>query len=965
MKRFFTHPFWPHALFWGWNSLFILFMTLGFTPLLLVELIGAVRDGWIPAGYVVLGSAMVLIPIASVAIGAGLLRKSPGRLFMFGYGVEGPLMVILAARFFAFNELTPPVMLLMVTAVTGAAALLWRLLDAKIDTRGTLPALAQLAGMTALIAVGGYVSIALAFYAPLIGAGALRLIGQALAEIGRGATYGFDRAMVSALSGLMFMVLGMTLAAFSATLFVVMPLALPLIYARNAIGAIRHAAARIGAPVTCAITGMLLTGLIATFVLLNRQPQHAAFDTLEAVSNGSLPPSSALAQQDDIRNGLLNAYLAAQRYTSAVGDVRHIHDGYRDLLSLPESSAEAIQQVYSAVYRPMLYEPVTSNISTTIEARNPWENVSLRRDSDRAAQLYAQFFDQPINKGEREAVVAAVRATWDRNRATEAWQAVDDREVFLREQALTVTEGEGWADVELYEVYENLTPRREEVVYYFSMPESAVVTGVWLGTTPDRSQRFAFTVSPRGAAQSLYRNEVRQNRDPALVEQIGPRQYRLRVFPIEPPEIRWTRAAMTPNTSIARPMHLWLTWRVLADGSGNAAGYVMPRIAEKRNVFWTSASVRTVNGAARPAGDDEWLPARVAATKPVALEARRVDFPGGQSVIATPYVSGDASAVAKDAKLALVIDRSRSMARHGAALTRAINALKQQVNDPAAVDVYLTAPPLQRDGPAHTTLAQLDPALLVFAGGQDPTDLLIQFAALTGGRTYDAVLVLTDDSGYEQADDKKAVPMPASPVWMVHLGETLPLGYADNTLTAIQGSGGGAAASVDEALLRMAAMRRATADSAIADIGGGYLWTSIATSLADKSVKAVAATDPFATFAARQHILAAIQRNKGALADIETLDQIHALAKQYNVVSPYSSMIVLVDEAQRKRLEALEKQADRFAREKEAVGETTPEDQAVVTAVPEPHEWALLITAAAMLGAYAWRRRKLAAGHTV
>jgi hypothetical protein len=66
-------------------------------------------------------------------------------------------------------------------------------------------------------------------------------------------------------------------------------------------------------------------------------------------------------------------------------------------------------------------------------------------------------------------------------------------------------------------------------VYYFSLPESAVITGVWLGDSPDRNQRYEYTVAPRGAAQAVYRNEVRRNMDPALVEQIGPRQYRLRV----------------------------------------------------------------------------------------------------------------------------------------------------------------------------------------------------------------------------------------------------------------------------------------------------------------------------------------------------------------------------------------------------------------------------------------------------
>ena len=72
------------------------------------------------------------------------------------------------------------------------------------------------------------------------------------------------------------------------------------------------------------------------------------------------------------------------------------------------------------------------------------------------------------------------------------------------------------------------------------------------------------------------------------------------------------------------------------------------------------------------------------------------------------------------------------------------------------------------------------------------------------------------------------------------------------------------------------------------------------------------------------------------------------------MVTPYSSMIVLVNEAQHRRLDELERQDDRFLREHEDVGETVP--NMGVTAVPEPEEWLLLGVAAAMLILYARKR---------
>ena len=72
-----------------------------------------------------------------------------------------------------------------------------------------------------------------------------------------------------------------------------------------------------------------------------------------------------------------------------------------------------------------------------------------------------------------------------------------------------------------------------------------------------------------------------------------------------------------------------------------------------------------------------------------------------------------------------------------------------------------------------------------------------------------------------------------------------------------------------------------------------------------------------------------MQRNKGKLSQTQTLDYLHKIAVEQSIVTPYSSMIVLVNDEQRRRLEELEKQGDRFQREKEQVGETV---QPVVTA---------------------------------
>ena len=113
--------------------------------------------------------------------------------------------------------------------------------------------------------------------------------------------------------------------------------------------------------------------------------------------------------------------------------------------------------------------------------------------------------------------------------------------------------------------------------------------------------------------------------------------------------------------------------------------------------------------------------------------------------------------------------------------------------------------------------------------------------------------------------------------------------------------------------------------------------------------------DPLAAVAARRLILAEMYRGRANLGKLATLDQLHAIARKQGIVTPYSSMIVLVNAQQEKRLDTLEGAADRFEREAERVGTTVP----TITAVPEPHEWLLLgLVGLYLVWTLAQRRRR-------
>lgn len=944
MKKYLTdRRIWCYFLFWSWNIIFLAFMLIGFAPTVMVELVTAVRAGSIPAQYLFFGGILALIPLACVILGLTLLRREPGKLFQLGYGVEGPLMLMLAVRFFLIQDATPVVTLLFAIGLAGVGTLLWQLLDKRLEERGPFPAHLRLIGLTLLMAVGVFASLWIAFYAIPIAALILEAVWNTLANLGQFVRNVLDTlqdAYLEALIWVPFMILGMIQFAYTATLFVLMPLAVPLIYGRAWLRGIRALNQYYRRPWAWAWSTAVVALMILSINLINRQPQQEAFALLAEPPATEAEAQALLAQEALIRDGLVNAYLARHRYLSAQGEMNHISSLYEEAFELDHLQSAWVQARYEQLTSPLLYKPVGK-----YAALNRWDNRTFREEPARAADLYEQFFDQPINEGEKETVVQAVRSTWMPDQARAGWQAVDDREIYLAQQEVTIAENGDWAEVELYEVYHNQTAQRQEVIYYFTLPETAVITGLWLGNSPDRADRFSFHVAPRGAAQAVYRQEVRRQVDPALLEQIGPGQYKLRVFPIPPMEWDWDDELDHTVLHDGQPLHMWLSYRVMASSDG----WALPYLARQFNVFWDSETARLINGQPVPVDKREWLPVSVPPMGTPQPTGHRVDF-ATTSIVAQPASLAALPQPDGSLSLAVVLDRSRSMAPYDEAVQA---ALAQAGEWGTAVDVYLTSAAFRGEEAGMVPLADLASDSIVYFGGQNAGDLLLQFADLHAGQAYDAILVLTDGSGYGLSIDGREPEIPAAPVWMIHMDGAFPLGYDDATLEVIQASGGGNAATVDEALTRLLFSRGNQVEGVISDVADGYIWTVMPKETADTlsvALEAHAATDPFAAFAGRRLILAEMQKQHGDLSDLAVLDGLHAIAQEQGIVTPYSSMIVLVEARQENMLKQLEDDPDRFEREFEEVGET--EQEITVTGVPEPEEWLLMALAVLMLAWY-------------
>ena len=79
---------------------------------------------------------------------------------------------------------------------------------------------------------------------------------------------------------------------------------------------------RIPQAILAMVLPLLIWGIIFGFSM--RQPQGKAFSLLSTPPATPAEARALLDQQDELRSGLLNAYLASFRYLSAVGEVSHV-----------------------------------------------------------------------------------------------------------------------------------------------------------------------------------------------------------------------------------------------------------------------------------------------------------------------------------------------------------------------------------------------------------------------------------------------------------------------------------------------------------------------------------------------------------------------------------------------------------------------------------------------------------------
>ncbi len=894
-----------HLVFWVWNLTFIGLMYIWCLPQVGLDLFQAARSGEIDPTFTCSLLALLIIPVVCTLLGFFRLRKYPVLLARLFYGVEAPLFTLCFLRLFLIRELTVASGFTLGLGMVAIAMFGLELLSGYAAYRPRL-AIMQMISHSVILLVGLYAGALLLLYTlPL-----LFLVGWELLTGFFSFRWLEELGLLLHPISLLFGFLGVA----SLLVFFSMPYALVNFYLR-AWARIRTAFGKqYSDQKSWAVTGITVAACGLLFVGLQAQPQAKAFDlltTAESIENveagepielvGDRP--TQLQNADTIKAGLTNAYLHRYRYLSPWSQSNALVNLYSDAFNLPKASGQIFQNVHNGLLSPFLYRGEDGDVQ-------------------RAAELYAQFFDAPIQKEAISSVRNALRSTANRDETKAGLLNLDQKVVRLASQEVTVDEQGDWANIEIHEQYENPTIEDQEIFYSFSLPESAAISGLWLGDAAN-PKLFPFVVSPRGAAQQVYNGEVERAKfqratDPALLEQVGPRQYRLRVFPIPAaafPESDPTEPPSRLATREPGKLDLVMTYQVLQqDGA-----WPLPQLTEKRNIFWTNKTNHMRGKKTISLSEDEWFEAALPAKK-ASSKAHTVNLSEGLSVTATPTTQKEQSFPASKS-LAIVIDSSYSMAEHSSALRQAVDELKPVANN-NTLDFYITA--VGENAELSAKAVEVDG--LEFYGSLQPAEMLQQFAELRGDKTYDAVLLLTDEGSYELAKNQEALPNIGASLWIVHVDGKVPPAYEDGLLQKLQASRGGVETSVSSTLERIAL--QLAGETAV----DGYVW-KVATGEEDVQ----GAQAGFEAIAARQLIYQ--QSQTLDVSEVAALDGVHAIAKRTGIVTPYSSMLVLVDERQRELLKAAEAGEDRFNREVEdGQDDLTQPDNPLTTSIPEPSQ---------------------------
>lgn len=869
-----------YIIFYGWNLCFlVLAVAVESTERFFSEILWYFFQDGMPISYLLCTAIMLLLPLGSLVMGFTTFLHKPKSLLRWFYGVEVPILILILFRTFAFNQLPTQsafwFVLVAISIVAYAASLLIKSFKNN-SLNLTCIALQLYVGLVIL-------TLLVLLFIPL---GALFFTALFTEKW----WVGFDLTFL--LEGGLLLLLFCLFMVLSGTLFAIAPIAYFRFYVIENIQLLRKNLISATAIVYFTFGVILFVAVAFPY----QQSQIKAFDLSEKWAEGEVDNETFLSEETAVKSGLLNAYLLCSRYPLKTSD-KLLEELYKSAFNTDSTNADNIAQF---VLHPFVYQ-------------GDW------KDKEKADTYYENIFDVATERAEMQTIVDAKSATSSPWRVRDDILTVKEEQVLVTNREVTTKEtSPGWVQIQMHERYINKTKANQEVFYYFSLPPKTVLTGMWLSDEDDNPTKFKYAVAPRGAAQQLYQQEKRARRDPSLLEQVGPFQYRLRVFPVpRKPWVSFKNRNKKPEETL--PMHLTIQLLTQTDENGTIA---LPTLNEKRNVYWNKKEVGLDKA--------DWFTAKTTGytpSKPSNTYAF-VDIIAQQNKLSTlpkQKIEG---------KITVLIDGSYSMGKQLDGLKKSIKIWEYRTQ----AEFYLAKGKRAIKIENIEALNQnqflglnFDLPILKAVSQKLPNNRLLY---ITDKGSYE---LLNDTADYKRFESDK-------PIDVIHLNGWAPI-YEDAFMESVLRSGGGFYNSLAN-------------------------WKTAAETPIDSGVKHFIEGENLYTFAKRDnffdsdsiqevnplfahHYAMALSKAAKQL-DTNTLDQLHQFAVEHHFVSPYSSMICLVNTRQQEELEKLSGKGDRFKRETETGNDSLGIMN--VKGTPEPHEWVLIICALSFL-LFLYRKR--------
>lgn len=880
-----------HVIFWSWNIIFISFVYLGLAPVIGPDISYGLQLETINKDYVAFFIVALVVPIISTLLGFIYLRKDSSKLLELMYCIELPLLALTLFRIFFLRDITAGVGFSLILFAVSSLYLASRLFFKKVSS-----SYSGLIGATVFLWCGTWIFLMLLFLIPPMAYGVFESVNTIVIGLSRLSL----ADLLSTMFGFFFVLIGSIFFIYSSTLFILFPVVYIYSSFKNwstlALPLSRTNAKKVGA--ISFITAAVIT---TSFNQLTQQCFNSDLKKLQDFSGSDIEKTEISNKEEYYRQVLRDVYLAPYRYLGDESKTDFIQNLYLKTFGTHPESVKWIQTLFNHIARPFIYRGTS---------------YGMAHDQQLAERLYHDLFDASIQEDERESIRYAVQSTYSREQIDAGLININERRVHLDRQDISIQEQGEWANIEIHEVYFNPSFRPEEIFLHLKLPPGAVINGVWLSDSD--TKKFPASVAPRGAAQKVYKEIVKQGADPALVEQVGPLLYRLRVFPIPSNDIRYRDRQV---------MHMWLSLRLLKQ---NDTAWKMPFLTEKRNLYWDKNTKFTINGAHTEKGES-WLPAELPVTQitsPLPLSASL-----GSAIIEMQPLN-DAN-FSKNCSLAVIVDSSLSMRK------RKIDILKAQENlnkfcSGNGVDYYIW-----KNGPKRiegSFKEHLDKE--TFWGVLDSGDLANNFLPVENEKK--TVVVITDRTFFRENEKVSNYSSINKPTWFLLMDQHYPRSINDHLLNRLYEVGGDIETKLTDIIAGITRHELKASLKSVIDVDQRYIWKIKKNGRSQGKNNSV---EPLMAHKLILHSLTVgLSYDKAEMQELR-FDQLQNIAVQSHIISPYSSMIVLVDEAQRKMLEVAKKEKDRFDRKAETGKEllSAPNSPFETTAVPEPEEWALII----------------------